>query len=76
MRIVTWHVSTLNIHTNEKTKLRADPDRTLRGRVAGRLVHSLWESLAKYITQQCAANDWSVAQAKKRTVFVDIEGDA
>ena len=40
------------------------------------MVHSLWESLSKFITQHHADKDWSVAQDKKRTVFVDIEGDA
>ena len=40
------------------------------------MVHSLWESLAKFVRDQHADKDWTVAQDKKRTVFVDIEGDA
>ena len=66
----------VNIRTKEVMELRANPDRTLRGRVAGRLVHSLWESLAKFLAANHPDKDWSVAQDKKKTVFVDVEGDA
>ena len=66
----------MNIRTKVVEKIRPNPDRTLRGRVAGRLTHSLWESLAKFIQQHHAEENWTISQDKKRTVFVDIEGDA
>ena len=72
----TKELSWVNIRSGETIKLRANPDRTLRGRVAGRLVHSLWESLAKFVRDNHADKEWTVAQDKKRTVFIDIEGDA
>ena len=56
--------------------MRVKPDRTLRGRVAGRLVHSLWGSLQQFLQEHHPDENWSVAQDEKRPVDVDIEGDA
>ena len=57
--------------------IRFNPDRTLRGRVAGRVVHSLWQNAQEFLSKAGKwQNTWSMGQQAKRLVYINIEGDA
>ena len=62
-------------HQKQDHPLRVAADRTLRGRVAGRVVHSLWKSLEAWLKDQSKPAEWVVNQDKKRAVYIEYQGD-
>ena len=63
--------------TGDVQTIRFNPDRTLRGRVAGRVVHSLWQTAQEFLSKSGKwQNTWSMGQQAKRLVYINVEGDA
>ena len=62
-------------HLKQDIPLRVAADRTVRGRVAGRVINSLWKSLDAWLKEQGKPQEWTIKQDWKKSLYVEVGED-